>query len=390
MNVYVYKHSSISLQHMTSRDNSKKSKVSSSEDAPSDDRLQKMRDLVSKVFYDQEGLIFEDTEDSYNKLELVSKKMQEAMKRAKPPRSVILNTTYWENIEAPIKKRQQIIIAQLEKATQKCSIVKLVLPEMYLTTNEPNFLNLLSSITTLQHLDLSKNRIDIDDSISLSHALTRCQALTRLDLRSNNIGVGTSKFAEVLSGCPVLVSLDLYNNEIRNHGAASILRNCTTLTDLNLQLNLISNISHEALCTSLMKLNLSQNDLDHRSDFGSVFKNCSALRYLNLMSNPFKRVRKLITYLPEWPSLTELDLSHCRINDLGMTIFAEVIPKCTSLTHLDLSFNRIGIPGVQSLTERLHDCTSLKVLDLRGSTDDPQVIENLRNAWRGPPDGLFI
>jgi Ran GTPase-activating protein (RanGAP) involved in mRNA processing and transport len=376
---------------MTSHDDSKKSKVKVSQPA-SDEQLQKMRVLVSRVFYDEEGLIFGKTEDSYNKLELVSKEMRAAMKKAKPDRSVTLNRTYWEHIPgaSSIKERQQIIIAQLERAQQKCSIVKLVLPEMQLTTKEPNFLNVLTSITTLQHLDLSKNYIDIDESIGLSHALTRCQALTRLDLRSNKIGVGMSRFAEVLSRCPKLESLDLYNNEIRNHGATSILRYCTTLTDLNLQLNLISSINHEALCTSLMKLNLSQNDLDHRSDFGLVFKNCSALRYLNLFSNPFKKVKRLITYLPKWPSLTELDLSHCRINDLGMTIFAEVLPKCTSLTHLDLSFNRIGIPGVQSLTEKLRDCTSLKILNLRGSTDDPQVIEHLRDAWPGPAEGLFI
>jgi Leucine-rich repeat (LRR) protein len=375
---------------MTSRDDSKKSKVSSSEDAPSDDRLQKMRDLVSKVFYDQEGLIFEETEDSYNKLELVSKKMQEAMKRAKPFRSVILNRTYWENIPAPIKDRRQIIIAQLEKATQKCSIVKLVLPGIYLTTTEPNFLNVLTVMTTLRHLDLSKNIIEGRHLIDLAHALTKCKALTYLNLSSNDIAEEMSSFAEILSTCPVLTSLDLYNNNINNHGARSIILYCTTLTDINLGRNLISNINHEALCTSLTDLNLSGNLLDHGSDIQVVFADCSALRYLNLASNQFTKVKQLITYLPKWPSLTELDLSHCRINDLGMTIFAEVLPKCTSLTHLDLSFNRIGIPGVQSLTERLHDCTSLKILDLTGSTDDRQVINNLRNAWRGPPDGLFI
>jgi len=171
---------------------------------------------------------------------------------------------------------------------------------------------------------------------NLTDALTKCKALTYLDLRSNDIADGMSLFAEILSGCPVLTNLDLYSNVINNHGATNILIYCTTLTDINLEHNRIFNINHEALCASLTDLNLSDNYLDDKSDIELVFANCSALRYLNLAANHFEHVKCFITSLPKWPSLKELDLSNCFINDLGMIIFAEVLPKYTSLTHLDL------------------------------------------------------
>ena len=409
---------------MTYIQNSKTIKFSHSEESTSDDRLKKMKDLVSQdVLLHEEGLIFQTTTDSYNKLERTSKTIQRIMKKVKAPRSVYLNENYWENLRGSQSARKEKIIKHLENATQKCSIVKLVLPHMGLYTNEPNFLNILTSMTTLQELDLSMNSIEEEASINFAFALTKCQSLMYLHLQRNGIATEIPKFAQVLSSCPVLTCLDLSANGVQTEGAISILQHCISLKTLTLSVNIIHCIQYsgqDIQCTGLQTLDLSFNFFTKESKLHETFKNFPTLSRLDLSGNNFSQDKLIYSFLPQLPSLTHLNLSQNQINDQTLIPSVHMFPQCSSLTYLDLSRNEIRGNGLRDIFQVLPQCASLKHLDLSFNlivpneiaiiiNDLPQCTSltsldirtegwhvcprdrvNIQNSWRGPPEGLVL
>lgn len=252
--------------------------------------------------------------------------------------------------------------------------------------------SLLSGIFTncqsLQHLDLSYNRING----SLPPGIGQCTQLVSLNLSSNlfsdgiptDLIVGTHDTKCSAGNCSItssLQSLDLSNNNLS--GPLSALQlgdSCAKLTVLNLSSNALTGEIPPSLgnCKGLKLLNLSANLLlgtipEALGGLSSieqllVFKNnlsgnippelgsiCSTLKELDLSSN------NILGSIPHsfalCSSLDTINLSH---NQLSGNFLSDLLWNLRSLRVLLLSYNNL----TGSIPLSLANCSSLEVLDL--------------------------
>ena len=200
---------------------------------------------------------------------------------------------------------------------------------------------------TIVSLDLTRACTFQEDMKTLSSTLRNCTSLTHLNLSGNEIDSdGVFFLSESLLHCTLLAHLNLRNNRIRNKYAfkmlAKVLCKCP-ITHLSLEDNYIKNEGLRKLlpmCTSLAHLNL---------------------RYTCIGN---EQVQTLAVMLPQCTSLTYLDLASNSIGNEGVRSLAAVLPRCTSLTHLDLGTNKIENEGVQLLEAMRLQCTILRHLNL--------------------------
>ena len=171
----------------------------------------------------------------------------------------------------------------------------------------------LSSLTTLEYLDLSDSRfppIDLAVLVSLP------------ELRELNLSnCGLSSIAD-LSGAPSLEVLDLSNNTVRNMDALSTV---ATLRELNLEHNAVTGLGALASLTELQKLNVSYNSVTDLSPLA----NCVNLSWLHAGNNSISTV----TAVDQLSGLTYLNLSYNNISDIS------ILQTCTTLTELYISNN---------------------------------------------------
>jgi small GTP-binding protein len=198
--------------------------------------------------------------------------------------------------------------------------------------------------------------------------------LTELDLSINQIT--DISFLKDLTN---LTELDLSSNQITDY---SFLKNLTSLTYLDLSSNKITDISFLKNLTTLTALGLSSNQI---TDY-SFLKDLTSLTYLDLSSNKITD----ISFLKDLTNLTKLDLSRNQITDYSF------LKDLTSLTYLDLSSNKITdisfLKDLTNLTELdlifnkitdisfLKDLTNLTKLDLsRNQITDISFLKDLTN-----------
>ncbi|KAL9965620.1 hypothetical protein ACROYT_G029447 [Oculina patagonica] len=230
----------------------------------------------------------------------------------------------------------------------------------------------------LKRKALCLRRITGADAVVLAEALKCNSSLTVLNLYSNNIGDhGAAGLAEALQNNTSLTGLNLCFNNIGDHGAAGLaeaLQNNTSLTELYLSVNNIGDHGATGLAealqnnTSLTVLYLSYNNIgDHgAAGLAEALQNNTSLTVLYLSRNNIgdHGATGLAEALQNNTSLTVLHLSGNNIGDHGAAGLAEALQNNTSLTELDLSGNNIGDHGAAGLAEALQNNTSLTVLHL--------------------------
>ncbi|MEG5081772.1 leucine-rich repeat domain-containing protein [Microcoleus sp. AT8-B4] len=154
-------------------------------------------------------------------------------------------------------------------------------------------------------------------------------SMTELDLGSNQI-----TDISFLGSLTNLTELNLYNNQITDF---SFLGSLTNLTTLYLDYNQITDISFLGSLTNLTTLYLNCNRI---TDI-SALRSLTNLTTLNLGTNPITD----ISALRSLTNLTTLDLFNNRITDISF------LGSLTNLTTLNLSLNRItDISFLGSLT----------------------------------------
>ena len=184
-------------------------------------------------------------------------------------------------------------------------------------------------------------------------------SLTQLNLAHNSIS-DISPLADLTN----LTSLELWNNDLSD---ISPLADLTNLTSLGLRSNSVSDISPLADLTNLTSLDLWANDISDISALG----NLTQLTVLYLRANDISD----ISALADLTNLTRLDLSENDISDIS------ALADLTNLTSLELSLKNNAISDLSPLGN-LTQLTNLALIQV-GITDISALgnLTNLRVLW---------
>jgi Ran GTPase-activating protein (RanGAP) involved in mRNA processing and transport len=313
------------------------------------------------------------------------------------------NSSYCENIWKELK----LVAAK----SSTVSITRLNLEKNEIDCNGCNIFvaSAISNFKSLQHLNLSCNRIGDIGCIALADALADAKALTYLDLSLNKIGERSCQaLAGVLKKCESLILLELSHNLFGDHGCHEVvcaLPSLANLTYLGLMGTKFGNEACQALVTALKFLGkLKSLKLDYcENGFSELTE---ILNSQDLVSLPWVEIRadsarirntedicKLTVALFILNSLKALDLSGvrmendtlralalafgkhkslmklvltnvCRNGDGGCREIAKLLPTLVSLQHLELSDNiRFGA-GFKEIFHSMQNLVSLRILIL--------------------------
>ncbi|MEG4329860.1 leucine-rich repeat domain-containing protein [Microcoleus sp. herbarium5] len=185
------------------------------------------------------------------------------------------------------------------------------------------------------------------------------QAADRILSSMTELDLGDNKITDIsfLGSLTNLTTLNLGGNEINDISSLGWLTNLTTL---NLYNNPITDISSLGSLTNLTTLELSYNKITEISFLGSL----TNLTTLNLSFNKITE----ISFLGSLTNLTTLHLNNNQITDISF------LGSLTNLTKLNLSGNRITeisfLGSLTNLTElRLNDNQIIEISALRSLTN---------------------
>ena len=219
----------------------------------------------------------------------------------------------------------------------------------------------LETLTTLTHVDLSKNIISDLSPLSGNTALTELNLqgnaltdispvagfteLTRLILADNSI-----KEASPLGSCVKLQQLDIRNNSVETFGG---LGNLVSLISLDASSNKLPNVGGIGNCTALEKLDLSKNALESMDGMVSLvnlvtldvsynnihtipefsdsaalssfngchnfFEDVSGLAGMNSLNNVYLDYNNItdINVLASCPNLIQVNVFHTNVTDIS-------------------------------------------------------------------------
>ena len=151
-----------------------------------------------------------------------------------------------------------------------------------------------------------------------------------------------------------------------------LLKHCTSLTHLNLhscsiakstELEAFLQYNHNLQYLNICNCNLLEEEMI--IIFGCLRKSNSIQHLLlncNIITNVAAKV--LASLIIQWPTLTQLALSDCELEEKGMIAVCESLKRISSLKRLDLSYNIINGEAVYSLASALSNNTSLEYLNL--------------------------
>ena len=224
----------------------------------------------------------------------------------------------------------------------------------------------LSSNTSLKKLDISCNKLRMEESVALAEMLSCNKSLTELNLEWCDIPeAGLREIARGLLQNTSLKKLDVSRNKLgmeESLALAKMLSYNKSLTELNLWSCDIPEAGLREIArgllqnTSLKKLDISCNKLGMEGSHA------------------------LAEMLSCNKSLTELDLRLCDLTEAGLREIARGLLQNTSLKKLDISHNKLGMEGSVALAEMLSCNKSLTELNLR-LCDLPEA--GLREIARG-------
>ncbi|KCV70816.1 hypothetical protein, variant [Fonticula alba] len=106
------------------------------------------------------------------------------------------------------------------------------------------------------------------------------------------------------------------------------------------------------------------------------------LRRINFHGNIFghDQILALVALLESAPSITDVDLTNCHLDDHAVRLLANSLDDNTSIRRLVLSANPIGVRGAARLSTMLRRNSTLEALDLSGIRMDPTSMDALAQA----------
>ncbi|KAH9256000.1 hypothetical protein BASA81_005776 [Batrachochytrium salamandrivorans] len=161
----------------------------------------------------------------------------------------------------------------------------------------------------LQHLQLFRNQIETEGSVQLALALPTFTSLREFEFSGNFLGKqGAYAFAQSLPQCAWLETFQVNNDQLGGDPFQQFML-------------------HHSFSKLTGRLGLGTNQL---------MSNCGGALSRMLCTS----------------SLTELDVSHNHLGDVGVQVLCKALPKC-QLRVLIVSSNRLTSPGISSLAKSM-------------------------------------
>lgn len=258
----------------------------------------------------------------------------------------------------------------------------------------------LASLSHLQQLALQGNRLRDEGMIPVASLLSTLPSLQGLDLSSNIISyIGAQALAEALPKS--LISLNLSLNKVGNQGLEYLaqgfgrlvcletlaMEDCGlkasadeywtgfgklwSLKSLDLTCNILPFTRLLPVLASLVHLEtlkLANTDLnpgDIRA-FAENFHSFQSLSHLNLSKAVLGNdgSSSLALHFPQLPALSHLDFSHCVFDKEGIIRLATVMHQLTGLEELRMPGTGVGREGALHFSCEIRYLARLRVLDL--------------------------
>lgn len=245
--------------------------------------------------------------------------------------------------------------------------------------------------SSLTSLDLCWNSIQDGGAAELAALLATNSPVAFLNLSHNAIKVGGAvRLGSALERNSTLVHLDLSGNSVGGAWVGNLLRNNSSLTDLQLEKCLIRDEEVAELAeglrwnTSLAFLNIAANEIER----DGTLMLADALRYgqtlvgLDLSSNKLDG-ETAVAVLEASSALTTLRLHDVGLDDRGLCMVAEALKRNTTLTSLDVRSKSGGNVGMLSLARALECNSTLTELGVGGFYHvESGAVESLGGALR--------
>ncbi len=237
-----------------------------------------------------------------------------------------------------------------------------------------HLLQLLQNNLQLQLLVLQSCSIGDEEVKSIVEALFQHQRLTSVNLSKNHItDLGSKHLIDFLTGKPSITSIDLsFNHQVDNTAVAHwarLLRQSTTLNNLNLNNNNLGNKAFELLGEALAS-NAYLKTIG-LCDIGGDYGDNDISSFLHALGTN--------------SSLTSLDLSYNKLRQDDIALLAETLRANKTLTELNLAGTSLDDKDIKVLTDGLKFNRTLHVLNLDSNNFAGEGLQALalflRSKW---------
>lgn len=313
---------------------------------------------------------------------------------------------HWEERVLKIKPKSMSLdlekfptsrISELFKTIKKCKLNKLHVSRIDKEQQE-TFFNYISTMTELNHLDLSSNYLTFSRAKYLIKILENLENLTSLNLWGNQIGIkGLTEISTVLQTKTKLKSLTLSYNSLNSktlNVLPEILRNLSNLEYLDLSNNCLNSktaleiMNALTVHSKLKYLNLSDNQLglEGAKLISSKLCKLTNLESLDISVNFIEvtGANLILDALKNPSKITNLNISRNRLdgNHHDFEKMANKLKDLSNLTHLDISATNLKLRGAEFISRSLLSLPNLKKLNLSDSELNNKDCESISKAFK--------
>ncbi|KAF9562421.1 hypothetical protein EC968_005245 [Mortierella alpina] len=229
----------------------------------------------------------------------------------------------------------------------------------------PALARLLTKNRVIRHLNVGSNGLGCDGCVLIAESVRFNRTLTSLSLDLNEMGPkGAAAMAMALVSNRHLTHLYMPHNNIGDQGLMEIcesLKRNKTLISLDVELN---HIGHGQSIAGMQAL-------------GEVLKVNTTLRELNLSYNILSNaaIEELMKGVSVNSTLESILFSNCCISTEGALAIAKVLPLTTGLQNLGLTANPdIAVEGYWALATSLAKNRSMKGIQLDYNSEDRHAL----------------
>ncbi|KAJ8281185.1 hypothetical protein GJAV_G00064480 [Gymnothorax javanicus] len=203
------------------------------------------------------------------------------------------------------------------------------------------------------------------DLTRLCETLKDCNTLTLLDVSSNALGdKGLKILLDSLPQLNMIQEINVSENAVTMEGV--LLLADTLCTDRRLHKVEVSHGGKKSLVMTFhssgrKQLEERQAGTNPPQNGIHLFKKFS----LTHSQVPPSRISRLCGKLSACPGLLELSFSHSSLNDQSIEKLLQCLPSMTPLQHLELNHVQISTEGALLLVRSLIDCQRVKTVELR-------------------------
>jgi hypothetical protein len=257
--------------------------------------------------------------------------------------------------------------------------------------------------TALQYLDLTSSALGSAGLAEIAPVLYRNSSIKTLDISSNSLDDIESAYMlrELLRRNKTITSLYLAENAFGSNAAAARsifegVRSNTALQQLDLRrcglgdqgISILAN-ALVARNASMVKLDLSWNKITSIGVRALVDDNVEVVKTLTelcLTGNPIGSIG--VTLLADalgrnaMPSLKQLDLNYCGIEDDGFVALVSALEQNASLQILSLARNNFGERGFMALAQSLPNIKGLQQIDFTANASFQSTLPLLLEGFR--------